>query len=350
VSQALFSPDNKLILTAPFPGVWDVDSGKKVRGFHQGGGFIGFLPDGRTVLEKGQHQFSLRDVKTWKLLRKISTPNDLDIYSCSLSPDRKSVLLGCHTGEVKFLDLASGKLVRSFKMHQSWVGLVLFSPDGTKVLSADSNVFNSPAARQRANKREMGLKLWRFDTGEVLHCLPHIDGWSSSGVCFSANGKLVLVNRTNSKEWEAGKRFQLGGTRHPYIHVGLWETSSGKIIEEVPIGNGGLRGIGLSPDGKKVWLLGHDGVLHLYDRDRRKEQWAVKVFWRDPRPPGVKESPIFHGLAVLSPDGKRLVTAPASYLGTAHKAPDIVLKLWDTATGQLVRTLRGPEIGPFPKR
>jgi WD40 repeat protein len=340
---AAFSPDSKLVLTGPRLGLWDVDSGKKVRDFATGGAIIGFLPGGKRGVARDAYGLQIWDVKEGKKIRYIEKPKGSDIHSSTLSPDGKTVLLGCMSGEVMLLDLASGKASRTFKMHQSWVSVVTFSPDGTKVLSADSDVLSSPADRERANPKEVGLKLWRIDTGEVIHCFRHADGWlwavSNMGPhgreAFSQNGKLVLSNLTNSKE---GKLFRLGHTNYPYLHVFVWEASSGKVLEEVPIGDGGAYGIGLSPDGKKVWLLGLDGTLHLWDRGCRKEAWAIKVI-----EPG--ESP---GLAVLSPDRKLLLTAPAVYRGTSRKDPDIVLKVWDSATGKLVRALRGPVTGPYP--
>jgi WD40 repeat protein len=252
--------------------------------------------------------------------------------------------LGCHTGEVKLLDLDSGKLVRSFKMHQAWVGLVLFSPDGTKVLSADSNVFNSPAARQRANKREMGLKLWRLDTGKVLHAFLQSDGWRSTSTrrrgseVFSQDGKLMLLTLGKRKVAE-----QVGPPGRPSMqsrHVVIWELSSGKIVDEVPIGSRDVYGLGLSPDASKVWLMGNDGTLHLWDRARRKDGWSVKIV----------EGREKLGLALFSPDRKLLLTAPLAYYAPFGHPVEIVLKLWDTESGKLVRTLRGPALGPFPSR
>jgi WD40 repeat protein len=310
----------------------------------------GFLPDGKRALlmtaeERNRARLDVWDVPKNKCSRSIEVPG-LSLSSppsAIVRPDGRQVVLGSFGGQVRLLDRVSGTVVRTYKVHdhRARVQVLDLSPDGSKVLSTD---FVSPGTPVGNDPRiKMQTKLWSLATGEVIHTFGKADGleWAGAhrvipcshpGLLFSRDGKLLL---SNLDKWP--KRYlQRIDVMLPFEgHVFLWDASSGKVVAEITAGDSLAHPLGLSADGKRIWLRSGNR-LRLWDRDTAKVVWSMQLAAGE--------------LPFLSPDRKLLLTAPRTATGTPDRYPDLVFKLWDAQTGKLVRTLRGPEFRPFPKR
>jgi WD40 repeat protein len=138
--DAVFSPDNRLILGAAADGVlqlWDADSGKVVRRFKTRAGFarVVFTPDGRQILSGGWDRvLHLWDVDTGKELRRFQGHTDR-VADVALSADGRRALSAGEDGTVRLWDVDSGKELHNFVGHGNRVHAVAFSPDGRYALS-----------------------------------------------------------------------------------------------------------------------------------------------------------------------------------------------------------------------
>jgi WD40 repeat protein len=106
--------------------------------------------------------------------------------------------------------------------------------------------------------------------------------------------------------------------------VRLWDFASGKELATLCRMGPEVNGLAFSPDGGTLAVAAQDSTIRLFDVEGRRELRRMK---------GVVESA---GSLVFSPDGKMLASAVE---GVSRVPP---IRLWDVATGELIRRLDGP--------
>src|SRR5262249_13445753 len=148
----------------------------------------------------------------------------------------------------------TGKEVRKFAGHSSWVGCVAFLPDGKKALSGGY---------------DGTLRLWDVDTGKLV--------WSVEAhkhvhrIAVSADGKVALT---------AG-----------FSDFKVWEVATGKETRRFKPDGEGAGNIGLSPDGALALCGDRKGLALWKTTDGEKvATWRYEDGWTSP--------------AVFAPDGK----------------------------------------------
>lgn len=168
-SMPVFSPDRRYLAMAnPFAGLWDVETGKKLKTFKQydigSPGSLAFSPDGRYLLVgNGLEQvhgmkmdagkvLTLWEVKTGKRIRNF-VGHQRTIYGLAFSANGHYAVSGSSDHTVRLWNLKTGKLIRLFNGHQGWVTKVAFSPDNCYIYTCSSG--NS-------------VKLWSIKTGKLL--------------------------------------------------------------------------------------------------------------------------------------------------------------------------------------
>jgi len=89
---------------------------------------------------------------------------------------------------IRLWEVTTGKELRRFEGHSSWVTSVAFSPDGRYILSGS---------------KDKTLKLWEVSTGRELR---RFEGHSDSvnSVAFSPDGRYILSGSSDStiRLWE----------------------------------------------------------------------------------------------------------------------------------------------------
>ncbi|MDE0636019.1 MAG: WD40 repeat domain-containing protein [Candidatus Poribacteria bacterium] len=386
-----YSPDGKILVSicdgdSDAVHLWEATTGKYIQLLYSVEGemdsveSIAFSPDGRTLaIGSGTGGIDL-----WNMTETEALPQYLDGYhrwevlSLAFSQDG-ALLASCgRDSTVRLWDMETNKHLRTFIGHKDDVFSVAFSPDGKTLASSSKeavrlwntegeehlrfvithtailDVAFSPDGKTLASGHEDNtVGLWDAKTGKSLNTLIGHKG-EVSNVAFSPDGKTLASSGNEDKT------------------VRLWDTKTG-IPLIAPIGHKGIvRSVVFSPDGKtfateflvgivyfrdtktselrhtftkpKHWvgpvMFNPDGqVLALVqDEDRNRSLWDIKA---DELictfiVPTTKRS--LWGVA-FSPDGSMLAT------GMVDKTPlgkrDDIVWLWDTTTGEHIRTLTG---------
>jgi WD40 repeat protein len=253
---------------------------------------VAVTPDGRRVLSGG-YDGTLRvwDLHAGQLLRTIAG-HEISVSAVAVAPDGRQALSASHDRTLKLWDLETGHLVRTFSGHEDGVTAVAVTPDGRRVLSGGY---------------DGTLRLGDLKTGQ-LH--------------FTFRGGFDPTRRYEDREF-AIDQLALSETGH-------WRPVSALAV---------------AVDGRHAVSASHDGSLKLWDIQtcRLKRTLADESSVRavavgldnlqDESRPVCVALPIEVSAVAVTPDGRHALSG--SY--------DQTLRLWDLATGQLIRTFVGHE-------
>jgi WD40 repeat protein len=233
LQDAAFSPDGKLVATAPFVNstikVWNVDSGRMVRELPQDlVDQLAFSPDGRLLLTAEQD----KGASLWRVAnggRMMSFADDAQtaFSFAGFSPDGRLFATAGEDGFVRVRDLG-GEIVATLR-HQGPVLDVAFSPDGSRIATSSA---------------DGTARVWDADTGEPVSTF-NGHGAAVDAVDFSPDGSLVASGGDD------GRGF-------------LWDPDSGAEVAKL-VGHQALVGdIDFSPDGGRVVTASADGTARIW--------------------------------------------------------------------------------------
>jgi WD40 repeat protein len=221
----------------------------------------------------------------------------------ALSPTAKQVqspTAAVPNKEAQFNNSAEKKPLDNFSIVLSTgpgrIEHVAFSPDGRTIVSAD---------------RESGvLKLWDYESGRELRTLRGHTG-SVAAIAFSPNGRTIVSGSSDKT-------------------AKVWDVESGRELHTL-VGHShsdGVSAVAFSPDGRTIVSTDDKGIWKLWDAATGKELRTSKSYasGTDYACPG--EGCWIMAIA-FSPDGRTIASGSAD-----HR-----VRLWDVATGKLLRTL-----------
>jgi WD40 repeat protein len=385
------SGDGKTLVASYSPGVvvvWDVPGGR-VR--HRLGGagspflpsLIAITPDGKHfVMARQDHSLHLMDCATGKDVRAFDMGPagparnfQTRVQRLALSPDGKLLAYGGWDRDVSVCSVETGKVVTHFGMQNPAVGALAFSPNG----------------RFLAVGTYPGVRVFGLASGKELRLLETQPGTTSTALAWAPDGKgLAGVSQDGSlRLWDVldGRELHppvghpsnvqqlvfLGDSRRLVSYGGdgrllLWDATTGQELDQ-------LRGVPFNPqamtrtpDGQGVQAPGYDQALRVWRPGAAVEmvrrdlprgvvfqsavspdgRWAAEVRPGDRKlrvhnltseHKEARELPlpeqVWTNTLTFAPDGRRLATS----------STDGLVRVWDCATGRLVRALGGAEGG-----
>jgi WD40 repeat protein len=178
------------------------------------------------------------------------------------------------------------ELIRSYSGLGGEVNSAVFSPNGSKVLTAS----------------KWSIKLWDTNTGDLLYDRQAHLNWIYSAE-FSPDGNMVL---TASADHTAK----------------LWDRKTGQLLFNLEDHKGKVRSAVFSPDGQLILTASADHTAKIWDSSTGQLLHTLVGHERELRS------------AVFSPDGSMIVTSGDE---------DKTAKLWDSKTGQLLHSFKKDE-------
>ena len=268
---------------------------------------IAFSPDGAKIASGA----SDRTIKIWERATGVElatlTGHGDSVISLVFTLDSKTLISSSADRSIRMWDVATAKeLPRSPSQQQSFTGLInpvpylALAPDGKKLLAWIPG--NERYTTISALDLTTGAELFSInDAGRQVHAL----AFSADGTTAATGGKKDGSIRV----WDLGKRGQI-------VPGGDWFLFDKGV---------GVGDIALTPDGKTLIATNDAGEVKICTIAKKEVTRAFKA----------------HAQRIMgcqvSPDGKRFATLSA----------DWVIKLWDAATGQELRSweLNFPPIG-----
>jgi WD40 repeat protein/uncharacterized caspase-like protein len=299
LSLLFFNPEGRLFGIAPDEGsMRDLESGKSrsLLGHEFVGGAAAVTPEGR-LLARGYPENStvvLFDLKNRQCVRSYgATAND--ITSLAFTADGRAVFVGDESGDIKYIDLKSGRLVESFMVLMSKVTPARRATTSALIVSPDGKYLFSAAGWKN-------VTLWDVEAGKEIF----EENWYAlceKCLAFSPDGKHFAATHTN-------------GVYPPRIT--LCELATGKSLADYDGHQDTVNSLAFSPDG--AWLASgsSDQTVRLWDLNSGQE---ARTFEHD--------APVWS--VAFSPDGKTL----------ASGVEDGTIRLWDVASGKMMRAFKG---------
>jgi WD40 repeat protein/mono/diheme cytochrome c family protein len=298
INALAFSPDGSMLAVSGYREVLLVPAqggspAKRLMGLSERIHSLAFSKDGSTLMAAGGTparfgEVQLWDVNTGKMLRSASVSGDT-VFGASLSPDGRTVAVGCVDNTLRLLDARTGQEAHKIGNHEDWVLGTVFSKDGKRVISVG---------------RDRAAKLTDATSGAFLENVNLL------------RGELTAVARHPSKDV-----IVIGGEdRVPYVYM-MDRPKNMKIADDTTMllklerQSGAVAALAWSPDGSQIAAAGAAAEVPLYDAQSGKRIAAL-----------TGHTAGIYALA-YSPDSKQIATGGF----------DGKVRLYEAATGTLIR-------------
>jgi WD40 repeat protein/serine/threonine protein kinase len=223
--------------------------------------------------------------------------HDRGLYGPVFAPDGRSIIaVAGRAPRIWHFDPVPDPPSPAGHKDEAWAAA--YSPDG-KILATGSDDTDEPQT----------IKLWDPATGQLIR------GWyggvgTVASLAFSPDGRSLASGHLTLRD-----------------NVRLWDVSTGRPLQTLQGHQDGVRSVAFAPDGRTLATAG--GPMA-----EAGEDWAIRLWDAAARSCLLElrgHTDLVRSLS-FSPDGRRLATA----------SMDRTVRLWDTATGALLRAARGP--------
>ena len=358
VNTIVFSPDEKVLASGDSQGVvklWNIKNGMGLRTLGDENELtqiqsLTFSPDGKVLASAmvERHEdaggaitwktgIKFWDVVSGRVLKTFAGYSSA-VRSIAFSPDGRLLASGSVDKKVSLWDVETGKIIKTFTGHAGEVNTVLFTPDGSSLLSGSWstaikfwNITNGVVLQEiPGNPAFQPPSI--FDAAGVLQPIKTAFNLATSNLVFAptesiyllklgGNGTQVLKEFRSSKTVDAVALSQSGKVlaSATWSDIKLWDINSASEILTIK-GGKNTDVIAMSPDSHFIALNDGDGGKSIKLWDTNKEA-TLKIL------AGHSEEII---CLTFSLDSKLL----------ASGSDDKMIKLWDVESGK-VKTLKG---------
>lgn len=274
IDDAVFSPDGRLVATAAENGtlvLWDARTGRQKHSLGHPAGVSGlaFSPDGTRLLSRCED----RIVRIWRVTEG-SLVGSLEghrqgITSASFSPSGDLVITASDDRSVKVWDVETRARLAVFDGHET--GLSGAVTDGTTHLASVAGktivVWDLAAGTQGYRPPAVAAAGNTFDLTPDGRFLAAADAGGGSRIVplFSRSAPVRLERHPSAVTAlscdPAGGRV-ITACGDPYLRV--WDTGSGRLLQQIEAHSGGTHGARFSPDGQLAVSFGADPSLILW--------------------------------------------------------------------------------------
>jgi WD40 repeat protein len=348
IAGGSFSPDGKFfILVDNYQGVhaiYEVAGWKERKPFTEfipcnlGPPVVPFLPNGRphvlSIVSSlpspyGQAEdpiLEVRNVVTGEQVRQLERAVGLKerIRSLTISRDGTLALAAGEGGSVGVWDVGTGKYLRTLR-SQGAISAVAISAGGRLALGAGSCSLAGTA-----------LTVWDVSTGRVVRTSTNdapLRQWDDV-LAFAPVGRWAVTRQRVYPRASAA----VGEEQYWLV---LWDPTTGQQFRRF---HTDATWLAFSPDGRHLLAAEAD--------ERRREglwlrEWDL-ASGRELRPRMITGAGQWVSFAAFTPDGRQLVTVSGSIWSGSSNSDSLTIKVWDAATGKLIRVLREPPPPPPP--
>ncbi|MFO7661096.1 MAG: protein kinase, partial [Chloroflexota bacterium] len=206
---------------------------------------VDLSPDGRTMLTGTEDgHIRLWDFATGEVLHDLRGHGDA-VNAVAFSPDGRQALSGSRDKSIRLWDLSSGDLLQTLTGHMNEVSAVAFLPDGRYALSGEDS-----------GSLPGEMIVWDLRTGEPIRRFGadlsgEIEGVQS--IAISPDGRTVVAG--------LGRRIPTQDKNS----IGLWDITTGELIEFLEGTELTVNNIRFSPDGNLVVAAADDGAVYTWE-------------------------------------------------------------------------------------
>lgn len=304
---------------------------------------ITYSPDGAQIAVSTHIGVWIYDARTGEELNLLTGQHGKPFVSAAYSSDGKTIATGGVDGTVQLWNTRTGKIIKTFKCPEEYIGYIKYSPDGQVIAikGADDTI-----------------ELWNARIGKHLKSLSEHEESNTlyeghpvasiTSFAFSPDGKTIVSGGGDKtvRLWNVhtGENIEtLTGHTEEVIAVAyspdggtivsasrdktlrLWDTSTGENIKTLSGHKDIIVTVAYSPDGNIIVSGGWDGMLHRWNAQTGEPLKTYELYT------GVLYFARGHAGAIThtaySPDGKTIAAAGA---GT--------MQWWDAHTGEKRKT------------
>jgi len=301
---ARFSPDGQWLISGSSDGfveVWDYDSGKLAKELKYQAEDDFMMHDtavNALVFSRDGEYIATGDssgaIKVWKLstgvcVRKFPTAHSQAITSLEFARDSTQLLSASYDATIRIHGLKSGRTLKEFRGHKSFVHAAVYSDDGSQIISgsADGNV-----------------KVWDAKTTDCLKTFK-----PNSSV---ANAVAVLNVVRIPRQMD---RFLIV-TKDKTVRM---MTKEGQLIQSYNVpATGDVVAACMSPKGRYVFVVADDQVLYCFTSEQASLEHFVKLHEKDVM--GIAQHPSRNIFASFAQDGTLKLWRPGKKTNSAVAA------------------------------